>query len=380
MKRASNTFSILQAIAATAGLAILLWSIGLPSIRFAEAASVTFFSDTLSTSEPSVASDHTIEYVSTNGVAAGEAIVITFDAAGDNFDLTGIGVEDIDLLEDGVQEDLATNWTVTTGTSPDTVTITSNGAGGLIAGGATTTILIGTNATNGSPDSQIINPAAGPYKVNVDVAGGTDTGETIVAIVSTVTVTASVDTLFTFTVNGVAGNQLVNTADTTGGTTTPTTIPFGKLDAGVASTAAQNLAVTTNAKNGFVVTVIADGQLESQNGADIDSFIEGADTSTPTAWVAPTPTPGLENEYGHWGLSSSDTTLTAGLSDLYSGGDSFVAASTSPVEVLRHDGPIDGTGAGQGTAEVIYKVEISTLQEAATDYSAILTYVATPVF
>jgi hypothetical protein len=65
---------------------------------------------------------------------------------------------------------------------------------------------------------------------------------------------------------------------------------------------------------------------------------------------------------------------------LYSGGDNFVSASTTPVEVFRHDGPTDGSVAGEGTAQVIYKQEISALQEAANDYTATLTYVATPVF
>ena len=212
------------------------------------------------------------------------------------------------------------------------------------------------------------------------VGTASDTGSTRVAIVAVVTVNASVDTLFTFTVNSVAGGTLVNTADTTGGATTATTIPFGQLDAGTASTAAQSLVVSTNATNGFVVTVQADQQLSSPIGADIDGFIDGAYTTTPTTWAAPSATAGQENEYGHWGLSSSDTTLTGGLSNLYSGGDLFVSASSTPVEVFRHNGPANGTGAGVGTANVIYKVQMSALQEAANDYTATLTYVATPVF
>ena len=40
MYRASNAFSVLQATAAIVGLAILLWSFGLPSLRFAEAANL----------------------------------------------------------------------------------------------------------------------------------------------------------------------------------------------------------------------------------------------------------------------------------------------------------------------------------------------------
>jgi hypothetical protein len=380
MNRTLHSFSVLQATAAIVGLAIVLWSLGLPSLRFAEAANVTSFSDTLSDSAPSVVSNHTIEFVTPTGLAAGQDINITFPAG-----FSGIGsltFEDLDLEVNGVDEDLAgsaatTDW----GVSAAGQLITIESGTDTIGAGATVTIEIGTHATEGATgDSQISNPSsATSYEIELDL-GGSDTGSTRVAIVDTVTVTASVDTIFTFEVTGVSQGTLVNTADTTGGDTTATAIPFGELEADTASTAAQSLEVITNAANGFVVTVQADQQLLSANGADIDGFRNGSYDATPVAWESPSQTPGNENEYGHWGLSSNDTTLTAGLSDLYSGGDNFVSASTTPVEVFRHDGPTDGSVAGEGTAQVIYKQEISALQEAANDYTATLTYVATPVF
>ena len=378
MHRASNAFLVLQATAAIVAAAVLVWSVGLSSAHLAQAANVTSFSDTLSDTAPSAAANHTIEFVSPTGVGNGESIVITFPAG--SFDLSTIGEEDVDLLEDGVAESIGTTWLVST--TSDSITITSQGAF-TIAAGATTTILIGLHATNdGSPDSQIVNPGAGSYEISV-TAGSADSGSARVAILDNVTVTASVDTLFTFTVGGVAAGQTVNTADTTGGDTTPTTIPFGTLVANTASTAAQDLTVTTNAKNGFVVTVQTDQQLSSSNGADIDGFRNGGYDTTAVAWAAPGATIGQENEYGHWGLTSDDSTLTESLTNPFnvgSGGDRFVSASTTPVEVFRHDGPADGTGQGEGTTRVGYKVEVSSLQEAADDYTATLTYVATPVF
>ena len=180
---------------------------------------------------------------------------------------------------------------------------------------------------------------------------------------------------------GVAGGTTVNTADTTGGTTTATTIPFGTINAGVASTAAQRLTVVTNARSGFAVTVKADSQMVSSNGADIDGFANGAYTTTPTAWTAPTGTPGSENTYGHWGLTSDDDSVTGGnLFNVGAGGNRYVSASTTPVEVFKHTGPANGTTQGVGTTLVGYKVQRSALQEAAEDYTATLTYVATPVF
>jgi hypothetical protein len=382
MNRTSNTFSVLQATAAIVSFAIILWSLGLPSFRFAEAANVTTISDTLSTSEPSVVSDHTIVFTTPTGVAAGETIVITFPTS--TFDLSTIGFEDIDLASTTGDYTLAAaasgeTWGVAT--TSNTITLTS--ATAVLTANATVTIEIGANATfGGGSQTQIVNPVAlgggASYKIDVSAGNGADTGSTRVVILDAVVVTATVDTIFTFEVAGVAGGQDVNGTNTTG-PTTATTIPFGTLVAGTASTAAQLLTVSTNAANGFVVTVTSDGQLNSITGADIDGFKDGAFTTTATAWTAPLGTLGSENTYGHWGLTSDDPTLTAGLSDLY-GSALYVSASTTPVEVFRNDGATNGTGLGVGTTTVGYNVEISALQEAANDYTATLTYVATPVF
>jgi hypothetical protein len=383
MHRTSNTFPVLQATAAIVTVAILLWSLGLTSIRFAEAANVTTFSDTLSDSAPGVVSDHTIVFTTPTGVANGETITIDFSDG--PFVIGAVDYTDIDVATTSGEFDLAADCSGSEMASADfsgeVLTIEMcPGDGSSIAANGTTTISIGLNASGG--DEQLENPAAGSYEINL-TAGSVDTGATRVAILSNVTVTASVDTLFTFTVNGVAGGQTVNTADTTGGTTTATTIPFGILDAGTASTAAQDLVVLTNARNGFVVTVQADNQLTSSNGADIDSFRNGNDDTTPVQWEAPGATLGQEEEYGHWGLTSDDDTLTSTPTDIFNvggGGDRYVAVLTTPVEVFRNDGPTDGTTQGVGTTRVGYKVEISSLQEAADDYTATLTYVATPVF
>lgn len=371
MQRASNAFSVLQATAAIVGLAIILWSFGLPSIRFAEAANVTSYSDTLSTSEPSVAANHTITFTTPTGVVNGQTITVDFSDG--PFIVGSVVFSDIDVATTSdftVAADCTGSEEASAAFSGTTLTITlCAGDGGSIPANGTTTIQIGTNADGGV--NQLTNPAAGSYEINL-TAGASDTGSTRVAIVDTVTVTASVDTLFTFTVNGVAGGQTVN-GTTTGATTTATTIPFGELAAGVASTAAQDLSVTTNARNGFVVTVQADGQLISSTGADIDGFRNGNYDSTPVAWEAPSAVVGSEETYGHWGLTSDDT-------DYFAATETYVSASTTAVQIFGHTGPTDGTTTGQGTTRVGYTTQISALQEAADDYQATLTYVATPVF
>lgn len=383
MNRASNTFSILQATAAIVSLTILFWSIGLPSLQFVEAANVTTFSDTLSDSAPSVVSNHEIVFTTPTGVANGETITVDFSEG--PFVVGSVTFADIDVATTSGEFTLAADCTgsepASAAFSGTTLTITMcAGDGGLIAAGGTTTIQIGTNADSGV--NQLTNPASGSYEIAL-TAGSVDRGATRVAIVDSVTVTASVQTRFTFTVTGVAAGQTVNVADTTGGATTATEIPFGTLTDGNASTAAQDLTVETNASNGFVVTVTADSQLLSDSGADIDGFIDGNYDTTPQAWTGPANTIGQEETYGHWGLTSDDPSLTAGLTDIFDAngaGDLFVSASTSPIEVFRHNDVTDGTITGEGTTRVGYKVEIGPFQEAANDYRTTLTYVATPVF
>ena len=253
------------------------------------------------------------------------------------------------------------------------------GDGGLIGAGGTTTIKIGTNASFGTTGvNRITNQSAeGSYEISI-TAGTVDSGSTRIVILDNVDVTASVNTLFSFTVAGLAGGQSVNGVTTTG-TTSSTSIPFGTLADGVATTTGQSLSVTTNAANGYSVTVQLNQALQSSTGADIDGFVEGSYTNTPVAWAAPVDVVGSENTYGHWGITSDDATTTRSAPDEFNNAE-FASASTSPRVVMSHTGPVNGTGTGVGITRVGYKVEISALQEAGDDYTATLTYVATPTF
>jgi hypothetical protein len=172
----------------------------------------------------------------------------------------------------------------------------------------------------------------------------------------------------------MATSTAVNGTTTTG-STSPTSINYGKLVAGIAERLSQRLNVTTNARSGFVVTVQESGPLQSSNGADIDSFSNGTNVNTPAVWSAPTNNVSLENTWGHWGVTSSDDLNTSEFS-----GTKFVAASTTARQVFSHTGPADGTTANIGSTTVGYEIQITPLQEAADDYSTILTYIATPTF
>lgn len=370
---------MLQAIAMIAGFAILLWSLGLPSIRFADAANLTQVSDTLSDSSPAASSTHTVVFTTPTGVGNSETIQITFPAG-----FTGsstIVAADVTFL-DGVTSQTVVDGVPAAGqwglTWSNNTFILTAAADESIAAGGTSTITVG-NAS-GNRLSNPATPTNGNQSYEIDItAGASDSGSTRVVILDSVTVTAAVDTIFTFSVNGLPAGSSMN-GDTSTGASGSTTIPFGELTANNATTVAQQLAVSTNAANGFTVTVQTDGQLESSTGADIDAFDDGVVSTLPATWSAPAGTVGSENTYGHWGVTSDDPSANRA-SEF--GSQEYVGVDTTPVNVMSHTGPVNGTnegGIGQGTTTVGYQIEISALQEAGDDYTAQLIYVATPTF
>jgi hypothetical protein len=366
---------MLQAIAMLAALATILLSLGFATLQVS-AANLTTVSDTLSDSSPNASSTHTIVFTSPTGIVNGEYATVTMPTG-----FTGIAA----LTASDITLSTTTAATIAGTCGASDIAFTTSGqnlvfefcsAGNAsLSAGGTTTITIGAGAT-----TKITNPASPlngnqSYEINI-AAGASDTGATRVVILDSITVTASVDTIFTFAVGGLGAGENMNGTTTTGSTGS-TTIPFGTLSAGVATRTAQLLTVNTNAANGYSVTVQIDGPLESSTGADIDSFANGADNDTPAGWSAPSGTLGSEKTYGHWGVTSDDTAAGRGAEFA---SEQFVGVSTTPKIVMGHTGPANGAGTGVGTTTVGYEIQISALQEAGDDYTAQLTYIATPTF
>lgn len=361
MSHAFNPNVVLKTVSIMVAFAFVVLSLGMPMWQFAQAANVIEFSNTLSDSAPGVGADHVIEFTTPSGMAAGGTITVTME----DFGLGAIGSADFEVEVDSV--DVTSGFTLTV--NGDDLEFVADGSTSIAANDEVV-IRIGENTTSGT--EQITNPSStGSYPIQVDLTGD-DSGETRIAIVDAVEVTASVDTIFTFTITGVAGGQSVKGTTTTG-ETTATAIPFGTLEAGQASTTAQDLSVETNAANGFAVTVQTDGLLQSSAGGVIQGFVEGSDTTIPTAWSSPTGDVNQTNTWSHWGLTTEDTDLTFGSSE-------YVAVTTTPVVVFENDGPANGTEPSIGTTRVGYTIEITALQPAGEDYTTTLTYIATPVF
>ena len=375
-------------IATLVAIALVLWAVGAHMFTTAEASNLTYVKDTLSDSDTGSASNHEIQFLSPTGVGNSETITVTFPAG-----FTGtssILFTDVDFEINGVDETIVDgaptggDWGFAWSGMTMTLTAAANESLGALA---TATIKIGTNTSVPVGVNRLTNPASiNSYELTI-TAGVADTGQTRVAIVDNVLVTANVDTTLTFTVSGVVDNLTVNGSPTsTAATSTSTALPFGTLAAGVSKTLAQDLTVATNAIHGYVVTVEQDANLLSSTGADIDGFIDGAYTNGPTAWVTPSNAIGNENTWGHWGLTTTDGDLKGSGTD-FAAADTWVSASTTPRAIMAHDGPSDGatgtsdsTGDDIGATRVGYQAQITALQEAGDDYSTTLTYIATPTF
>lgn len=373
-----------RTVAALTITALVAWTLALPAwFPKAEAANVAQMSDTLSDSDLSANSLHTIRFTTPNGMIGNQAFRIYFDEAGSSFDFTG--VTDADLLSGESGFTAVNSCTVAAGEID--LSVGANYIEGTVCNGDTiassTTIVMQIGDVN-----RINNPGtAGSYIISLQRYSATpitDVGDTRVAIIDDVTVTATVDTIFTFSINGVAPGVTVNNdVTTTSGTSTATTVPFGVIAPNVPKLMAQELRVDTNAYNGFSVTVQSDQTLIAGNNATIDEFIDNSARSSSTVWQGPASTMGNTDTYGHWGLTSDDNVVASTTPNLWGSGQALYVGNftNNPVEVFYHNTAVEQTaGMGVGSTTVAYKIEVSELQEAAKDYTATLTYIATPVF
>ncbi len=393
-----SSLPFVSPIAVILALAVLMWSTGFPFVlRKADAAALSNVSDTLSDSDLGVSSNHTIRFTNYTALVAANTITVTFQSG---FVIPeALGVDDIDFFA-GTERTLATSsapgvWGVAIATTTRTITLTA-GSGETVASTTAMTIEIGSNATSTATGNNFItNPgSSGSYTVAVQTTS--DSTVARVYIIDDVVVTAAVDSVFTFLIEGVSTSTVLVTSAavtdraTTTDTSTAVALPFGTLVSGTAATLGQRISVTTNAANGYNVTLIQDQNLTSQSGADIDLFSNGATSSTPISWSSPANTPGSDATFGHFGITSSDA-LTTGTSatsssaaewDPASGPSKWAGNFNSAREVLYHNDPTNGLSGsnGEGWAYVGFRIQIGSLQEAATDYTNTITYVATPIF
>lgn len=282
------------------------------------------------------------------------------------------------------------------GTTVGSVSGIGAGTGGVAANVATYTVTSPASVNNGTtitiPWTDVDNPTDNDtsFFVNIttSIAGPTtlDTAQVASAVLTntSISVSASIGSVFVFTVEGVdfsadtsgIGNVVgeVN-GEALNVTTTANTIPLGTLNDAVAKVAAHDVSVTTNATNGFVVTTrtLADPPL-ADGSNNIDNFT--GTNASPTTWSSPAG--GTANiNTGFFGYTTEDDTLGTGTADRFTNtGNEWAGFSTSPAEVIyMATAPVGGTEA----VRVGWQAEINGLQPAGT-YAGTVILVATPTY
>jgi len=325
------------------------------SAPIVRAASLESAKDTISDSDLGATANHTIEFDMATQLEQNDYVRVIFDALFNLSTATGT---------------CPTNTTLSTSTTYIQCTVNA----GLTLASTSLQTITGVGIVNpgvaGSYDVTITTyNDAGP--VEIESAG------VKVYILEDVTVSATVNASLTFAVGELgpdSGTSIVNGIPVTASSSS-TTLPFGTLDSSASTTLGHSLAVSTNATDGFSVTVIMDQELTSAAGATIDSFSNGVIPVAPTSWAIPSGTLDAIGTYGHMGVTTDDSDLAATFDNgLFDG-----ISTTTPLEVMSHNGPADGSTVDKGLANVAYSIEITDLQESG-DYTAALTYVCTPTY
>lgn len=276
----------------------------------------------------------------------------------------------------------------TTGATRDSDNLAGTGRTDDFTGNGTLSTVVTTPAAQATQAvtvsySGITNPTTTNSTFFARVTSYSDTGSTVIdtasvafAILTTtsIAVSASVDSTFTFSVAAVnTGSVNGATIDVT--TSTATTIPFGTLSSGVPKIAAHDLSVVSNSKNGYTITVKATASPPLVDGTNnIDEFT--GTNATPTTWSSPAGSSASVNT-GFFGYTTNDASLGTGTATRFtaSGGNKWSGTTTSPLEVAY-------SATGVSSAEVTrigWQSEVNGLQPAGS-YTGTVVLVATPTY
>lgn len=347
-------------------LACFILFVSFAKIQVVFAAALSSLSDTQSSLKVSTLSDHTIQFVTPTGIAAGQGITITFPtgyATGTfaiaNFDFatstsatcSGFVDAPVNTTPSGL------TWGISVATS--TVYITSGTA--TVPANRCVQIRIGSNAiSQASGTSQIINPSTpGTYSITIGGSFG-DSGTISTNIIDndTVSMTGLVNQSLTFTIS--TSTIYFGTLGSTGAKYASSTNTAGDT----AETVAHTLAVGTNAPAGFTLTVRGQTLTSQQNASNTISAI-GASAASSTI--------GIEQ----FGIRATESGgVGTSVSSPYAWASSYAYTSTATTSSIL------ATGSGStptSTYFVRYTANIAAVTEAGT-YAANLVYVATANF
>ncbi len=338
------------------------------------AASVTTFSDTLSTLTASTAANHEILFITPTGVDANnDTIILTFTGF-DGTSLDNIAFGDVDLAESSNASCSSPgSWTEKTLAASDgasTYGVNTNSTvlafdppttSGYITAGHCIRIKIGTNASTGvAGTNQITNGGAATAHLIAISGNFGDSGTTSIDIIAddSVNVSASVDPIITFSISDTTigfGTLSTSTATwATGDTVGVTSVPGD-------TSGAHEMTVATNASSGYSITY--NGATLTSGGNTIDvATISGDDDGTPGSEQFAL---GIDDNGGN-------VTIASGYDLAGTNSYNFVAGTTTTIA--------SETGATTTeTIDVQYIANIATTTEAGS-YSTDITYIATGNF
>jgi len=343
-------------------------------IPLVKAAELTYESDTLSDSRPSEISKHTVIFKATTAVPLSGHVIIDLP---DAFVTPAMDYTDVAIYFDADNPPItecvmaaacdATKCCATITEATDLIDITLKSGAGITAGHYVK-VVIGDGAAGGWED--ITNSIAGVQTITLTTqtaaAATIDTGTLKVAVISGVAVTATVAETLTFTIAAVGSSQSVNGATTTVATTDGVSVPLGALSVSANTIAAHDLAVTTNATNGYTTTTQYTQKLRIDASNDIDDH-SGSNASPSTFSGAATEA---------FGYTTNDATLGTGTPARFtsSGGNKWAAFTTSPLEVAYSAGPVTAEATRIG-----YQAGISATTSAGS-YSTTVIYICTPIY
>jgi hypothetical protein len=344
----------------------LILFVSIAKIQVVFAASLSSLSDVQSSLKISTVSDHTIQFVTPTGIAAGQAISITFPtgyATGtysiNNFDFATSTSATCSGFTDALvaASPVGLTWGISVATS--TVYVTSGTA--VVPANRCVQLRIGSNAiSQASGTSVITNPSsANTYTITIAGSFG-DNGSITQNIITndTVTISATVQQAITFTIS-------------------TTTIYFGNLSTGddkfasstnsagdSSETIAHSLTVATNAASGYTLSIRGQTLTSQQNASNTISGIGSTVASSTLS----------SEQFGIRATSTGGTgaTIDATYSALTSYG--YDATATTSAVFATGSGATNTTTFG-----LRYVANISGTTEAGT-YVANLVYVATANF
>ncbi len=150
--------------------------------------------------------------------------------------------------------------------------------------------------------------------------------------------------------------------------TSATSVPFGNLNFGTSSRAAQRLTVSTNAPRGYQILLGKRMQFMSDLGGVIPTV--AASNTAPLSWSSACD---LTAFTGCWGYHAGDNTLGGG-STRFLLDDSYAAFSLELEEVVYSGTPVEGE-----SHDIVYRVEVSDDQPPG-QYSTSIQYIIIPTF